>query len=196
VLFHLSDLARLAGREGEVDRFSVGLRPGVDPDSTAAELEALLPGARVVTSTRLAEESSTTFRVVERFHRAIGLVTLVAGAIFLACIMILKAQERRTEVAALRLAGVSRRTLLGWIMAEAALVAGVGGVLGIGVGRLASGAINRVYRGVYDTSLAFSTVTAGTVRGVLLLAVVLGLGAGLAAALHLLSLDPLEEVGR
>lgn len=196
VLFHLPDLARVAGREREVDRFSVELRPGVDPDATAADLEALLPGTRVVTSTRLAEESSTTFRVVERFHRAIGLVTLVAGAIFLACIMILKVQERRTEVAALRLAGVSRRTLLGWIMAEASLVAGGGGVLGIGIGRLASGAINRVYRGVYDTSLAFSTVTAGTVRGVLVLAVVLGLGAGLAAALHLLSLDPLEEVGR
>lgn len=196
VLFHLPDLARLAGREREVDRFSVALRPGVDPDSTAAELEAMLPGTRVVTSARLAEESSTTFRVVERFHRAIGLVTLVAGAVFLACIMTLKVQERRTEVAALRLAGISRRTLLGWIMAEAALVSLLGGGLGVALGHLASGTINRVYRAVYETSLTFSLVTPATVRGVLLLAVALGLAAGLAAGLHLLSLDPLEEVGR
>lgn len=196
VLFHLPDLAELTGRPREVDRFSVDLRPAAEPRSVRSDLAALLPGTRVVTTERLAQETSTAFRVVERFHRAIGVVTLVAGAIFLACLMILKVQQRRREVAALRLAGISRRTLLGWIMAEASVVALIGGALGVGLGRLASGTINRVYRALYDTSLTFSLVTAGTVRVVLLVAVVLGLGAGLAAGLHLLSLDPLEEVGR
>lgn len=196
VLFHLPDLAELTGREREVDRFSVALRPGADRDSVRRDLARLLPGTRVLTTSEVAERSSTTFSVVQRFHRAIGLITLTAGSVFLACIMILKVQERRSEVAALRLVGVSRRSLLGWIVAEAALISVLGGALGIGVGHAASDVINRVYQRAYDTSLVFSLVTADTVRTVLVLAVVLGLGAGLTAGLHLLSLDPLEEIGR
>lgn len=196
VLLHLPHLARLAGREREVDRFSVRLAEGADPDSVASDLAGLLPGARVVPTRLVAEESSTLFRVVERFHRAIGFITLAAGSVFLACIMILKVQERRPEVAALRLVGLSRRTVLGWIVLEAGGVAVLGGVLGLGVGRAASAVINRYYREVYDTSLAFSVVTADTVAIVLALAVVLGLVAGLAAGLHLLALDPRAEAER
>ena len=196
VLLHLPHLARLTGRDREADRFSVRLRDGADPGAGAADLGELLPGARVVPTRRVAEESSTLFQVVERFHRAIGGITLVAGSVFLACIMILKVQERRTEVAALRLVGLSRRTLLGWLVLEAGGVAVLGGVLGLGVGRVASEVINRHYRDAYDTSLVFSVVTPDTVATVLALAVALGLAAGLAAGLHLLALDPLREAER
>lgn len=195
LLLHLPHLARLAGRSGEVDRFSVSLEPGASPDGTIPVLEALLPGTRALQSGEVAAGTSTTFRVVQRFHRAIGIITIAAGGVFLACIMVLKVQERRQEVAALRLIGVSRRTLLGWILSEAALVALLGGALGIGMGRLASRVINAHYRGVYDTSVAFSTLTPGTVGIGLALAVVLGLVAGGIAAGRLLWLDPLEEVG-
>lgn len=195
VLLHLPHLASLTGRTDQVDRFSVALREGTSPDSVIPALEALLPGTRVLETAEVAARTSTTFRVVERFHRAIGVITIAAGGVFLACIMVLKVQERRQEVAALRLIGISRRTLLGWILAEAALVAIVGGVLGIGLGRVSSWIINSHYRDVYDTSVAFSTLTPGTVGVGLALAVGLGLLAGAFAAGRLLWLDPLEEVG-
>lgn len=196
VLFHLPQLGALTGEEGRVDRFSVRLRGGADTAAVAARLASYLPGARVLPTAEVARRSSTTFQVVRRFHRAIAMITLVAGAVFLACIMVLKVQERRAPVAALRLIGVSRRTLFAWILAEAALVSAVGGVLGVGIGKAASVVINHHYRAVYGTRLTFSAVTAGTVEQALLLAVGLGLGAGAAAALHLLSRDPLREVGR
>lgn len=195
VLLHLPHLADLAGREGQVDRFTVALRRGASPERVGAVLEALLPGTRVLRTEVAAARTSTTFRVVERFHRAIGVITIAAGGVFLACIMVLKVQERRREVAALRLVGVSRRTLLGWIVAESAVVAVVGGALGVGVGRVASWAVNAHYRGVYDTRVAFSTLTAETVGIGLVLAVALGLLAGGVAAARLLWIDPLEEVG-
>jgi putative ABC transport system permease protein len=193
VLFHLPQLASLTGREDEVDRFSVRLVPGADVDSAARRLAPFLPGARVVPTAEVARRSSTTFAVVQRFHRAIGIITLVAGAVFLACIMVLKVQERRGAVAALRLIGVSRRTLFAWILAEAALVSVVGGAIGIGLGEAASALINHHYRSVYHTALVFSRVTPGTIERALVLAVVLGLAAGAGAALHLLSRDPLRE---
>ncbi|MDT8436595.1 MAG: FtsX-like permease family protein [Gemmatimonadota bacterium] len=196
VRLRLPDLQRIAGRGDEVDRFSLRLAPGADPDATAAALQSLLPGTQVLPAATVAARASTTFEVVRRFHRAIGIITITAGGVFLACIMTLKVQERRAQVAALRLVGISRGTLVAWLMSEAALVAALGGVAGIGVGRLAASVINAVYRNAYDTTLAFAIVTRETVILGLLLAVGLGLAAGLVGALRLTAVDPLQEVGR
>lgn len=196
LLFHLPQLAALVGRSGEVDHFTVRLAPGSDAERTATELERLLPGTQVLPTATVSDRASTTFEVVSRFHRAIGVITLVAGGVFLACIMILKVQERRTPIAAARLAGVSGRTLLGWLVAEAALVSFIGGLLGLGLGYAASAAINAYYQGAYETTLVFSHVTGETVMRAIALALGLGLAAGLVAAARLFSDNPLEEVGR
>lgn len=196
VILHLPDLAVLAGREDEVDRFSIRLADPADADGLAARFGALMPGTRTLGADEVAARASTTFEVVRRFHRAIGLITITAGGVFLACIMTLKVQERRSQVAALRLVGVSNRTLLSWLMLEAALVSAIGGVLGIAIGRAASGVINAYYQRVYATSLEFSIVTGDTVAIGLALAVVLGLIAGGVGSVRLLQVDALEEVGR
>jgi putative ABC transport system permease protein len=196
VLLHLPDLARLAGRADQVDRFSLRLRDTLAAAAVADQLEALMPGTRVVRSSSVAARASTTFEVVRRFHRAIGIITITAGGVFLACIMTLKVQERRTHVAALRLVGVSRRTLLAWLMVEAAVVSLVGGLLGSGLGRVAAAAINAWYQRAYDTTLTFALVTRETILTGLGLAVVLGLVAGLVGAARLLRIDALREVGR
>lgn len=146
VLFHLPHLQAFAGREGEVDHFTVRLRPGVDPTAAASGLEPLLVGARVLPTAEVAERASTTFRVVSRFQAAIAGITLVAGGVFLACIMVLKVQERRTAVAAARLGGIPRRILMGWTVAEAALLSTLGGVAGLGAGFAASAAVNLYYQ--------------------------------------------------
>jgi predicted lysophospholipase L1 biosynthesis ABC-type transport system permease subunit len=196
VVMHLPDLAHLSDREDEVDRFSVLLHDPSDADAVAARIGALMPGTRALGGEAVAARASTTFEVVRRFHRAIGLITITAGGVFLACIMTLKVQERRAQVAALRLVGISNRTLLSWLMLEAALVSAIGGLFGIGIGRLASSTINAWYQRVYATTLEFSIVTRETVAIGLLLAVVLGLVAGGVGAVRLLQVDALEEVGR
>jgi len=196
VILHLPDLAALAGREDEVDRFSVRLTDPGDADELAKRFGALMPGTRSLGAEAVAERASTTFEVVRRFHRAIGLITITAGGVFLACIMTLKVQERRSQVAALRLVGISNRTLLSWLMLEAALVSALGGVLGIAIGRAASGVINAYYQRVYATTLEFSIVTGETIAIGLALAVVLGLVAGAVGSVRLLQVDALEEVGR
>ena len=196
LLFHLPHLQALAGREGEVDYFTVQLRPGVDAATTARDMEPLLVGTQVLPTAEVADRASTTFRVVSRFHGAIAGITLVAGGVFLACIMVLKVQERRTAVAAARLAGIPRRVLLGWTVAEAALLSGAGGVAGLGIGFAASSLVNAYYQRVYDTTLVFSHVTGEMVVQALALAVVLGMGAGLIAGVRLFASDPLNQLGR
>ncbi len=196
LLFHLPQLQALTDRRNEVDYFTLQARPGTDLDALAAALEPLLPGARVLRVSEVAEQSSTTFRVVNRFHTAIAAITLIAGGVFLACIMVLKIQERRMPIAAARLTGIPRRLLFGWTVAEAALLSTLGGVVGFGFGLATSVVVNAYYQRYYDTTLIFSQVTATVVAEALALAVILGMAAGVFAALRLLATDPLEEMRR
>lgn len=204
VWLHLPDLGQLADRPDEVDRFTVLLRPapvdaasdGAAIDSVARLIGALMPGAQVLGADELAERSSATFRVIQRFHVAIAWITLSASGVFLACLMTLRVQQRRVPVAALRLSGISRRTLFLWLMLETTLISLFGGLAGLGIGHLASDAINAFYQRRYDTSLLFSLIGPDATTPALVLAVVLGLGAGGIAAALLLRTDPLEEAGR
>ena len=91
------------------------------------------------------------------------MITIVASAIFLLCIMLLKVDERRRDVAALRLIGSRRaRSSAAWC-SRRRLVAVLGSLAGVGVGGAASWIVNRHYQAVYRTPLRFSIVTADIV---------------------------------
>ena len=84
--------------------------------------------------------------MVSRFHRAIAVITIVASAVFLLCIMLLKVEERRLDAAVMRFVGVRRRTIFGALLLEAALVAAFGSVAGSGLAYLAGAATNAYYQ--------------------------------------------------
>ncbi|HEY2732720.1 MAG TPA: ABC transporter permease, partial [Polyangiales bacterium] len=183
IRMHLDELQALVGYGDRVDRFAVGTRavPGAI-DSAIHRIDAAAFGFRAFRSRDVAVETSQTFLVVSRFHRAIGVITIVASATFLLCIMLLKVAERRRDVAALRLLGISSRSIVRSVMFEAAVVAFVGSGIGVAIGWVTSLVINWHYRGVYRTPLAFAVVTPDIVALAVALSVVLGLAAGFLAA--------------
>ena len=193
---HLGQLQALSGYGDRVDRFAVRTRGDDATDRAIERVNQAAFGFRAWRSSDVAVETSRTFQVVSRFHRAIGVITIVASAIFLLCILLLKVEERRRDVAALRLMGISRGTIVRAIVLEAAAVAIAGSAFGALVGWLASEAVNRHYQGVYRTPLAFALVTPETVLGAVALSLVLGVVAGLAAAQRLVRTPPLALLGR
>ncbi len=196
VRMHLPDLSALLGAPDRVDRYGIGLRPGVLPDTAAAVLNRTAFGYRVYRSQVIASESSQTFLVVSRFHRAIAVITIVASAVFLLCIMLLKVEERRLDAAVMRFVGVRRRTIFGALLLEAALVAVVGSVVGSGLAYLAGAATNAYYRRFFDTGLTFSLITSEIVLFSVVLSLVLGMLAGGLAAWRLVHTRPLVLWGR
>lgn len=196
VRMHLPDLAPLVGAPDRVDRYGIGLRPGVPPDTAAAVLNRTAFGYRAYSSQAIASESSQTFLVVSRFHRAIAVITIVASAVFLLCIMLLKVEERRLDAAVMRFVGVRRRTIFGALLLEAALVAACGSVAGSGLAYLAGAATNAYYRRFFDTGLTFSLITPDIVLFSVLLSLVLGMTAGAVAAWRLVHTRPLVLWGR
>ena len=200
VRLHLDQLQRLTGSDDRVDRFAVGLQP----DAGANALDARSPASTTWPSgfahtppRDVAVESSRTFQVVERFHRAIGGITIVASAVFLLCILLLKVEERRRAIAALRLAGLSRRTVALSVIAEAAMVAVVGSAVGAVLGWVVTMAVNWYYQRRLSHAAHLRRAHAGH-RGSSpwRCRCVLGVVAGALAAWRLVRTPPLVLLGR
>ena len=191
IRMHLPDLARLLGAPDRVDRIGIRLKPGVVADSAVSRLNQLAFGFRAHSSSAIASGSSQTFRVVSRFHRAIAVISIVASAVFLLCIMLLKVEERRQDAAVMRLVGIRRRTIFAALVLEAMAVALVGSAIGVVLALAAGSVTNLYYRRLFDTALIFSSITPDIVLFSVALSLLLGVGAGSLAAMKLVRTPPL-----
>jgi putative ABC transport system permease protein len=193
---HLPDLAALLAAPDRVDRIGVGLKAGAPVDSAVRELNRLAFGFRAHASSDIASGSSQTFQVVSRFHRAIAVISIVASAVFLLCIMLLKVEERRRDAAVMRLMGIRRRTIVAALVLEAMAVALVGSGIGVVLAVAAGSLTNLYYRRLFDTTLLFSQITGDIVLFSVALSLLLGIAAGAVAALRLVRTPPLVLWGR
>jgi putative ABC transport system permease protein len=193
---HLGQLQDIIGYGDRVDRYAIATAGGAAADSALRRVNSVAFGFHAYPSREIAVETSKTFAVVSRFHRAIGMITIVASATFLLCIMLLKVDERRRDVAAMRLMGISRATVIRTVMLESSFVALLGSVFGVGLGFVVSAFVNAHYQAVYRTPLRFAIITTGTVTYSVLLSLVLGIGAGALAARRLARTPPLTLFGR
>jgi putative ABC transport system permease protein len=196
VRMHLDQIQRISGYGDRVDRFAIATKPSADIAGTIDRINHVAFGFKAYRSRDIAIETSRTFQVVSRFHRAIGVITIVASSAFLLCIMVLKVEERRRDIAALRLMGVSRSSVVRSVVIESALVAVLGSALGVALGWAASLFVNWHYQALYRTPLEFSIVTPPIVAFAVALSLLLGVGAGLLASLRLVRTPPLELFGR
>jgi len=192
VRLHLDQLQSLIDYGDRVDRFALSSVSPAATDSAIRRINASAFGFQAFRSRDIAVETSRTFLVVSRFHRAIGVITIVASAIFLLCIMLLKVDERRRDVAALRLMGISAASITGSLMVEAAVVAVAGSGIGLALGWVSTLIVNWHYRAVYRTPLAFALVTPEIALLAVTLSLILGLAAGFVAARRLVGTPPLE----
>lgn len=190
VRLHLADLEALLPGHDRVDRFAVTLAPGASPDAASRWIESLAYGTAVYPADALADESSATFQVISRFHRAIGVVTILASSIFLLCVMIIRVDERRPDMGLLRLVGISRRTVFRAVVLETVAVAVIGSLLGALLGIGITRIVNAYYADFYDTTLRFAVVTPGIVGFAALLGLLLGAAAGVLAALRVVRTPP------
>jgi putative ABC transport system permease protein len=194
VRLHLPDLESILPTRDRVDRFALTLSPGASPDSAARWIETLAFGTRAFPTAEVAEETSATFRVISRFHRAIGVVTILASAIFLLCVMIIRVDERRPDMGMMRLIGISRSTVLRAVVVEAVGIALLGSAAGALLGVVIARIVNAYYMRFYDTALQFALVTPRIVLLAAVLGLVLGAAAGVLSALRLVRLPP-QQLG-
>lgn len=201
VRLHLPDLLDLTREPGaivgteRVQAVNIGLADPADADAFARDLNARLPGA-LARTTAAAAGSGGPFLVLERFHLAIAIVTIVAATVFLLALTIMLVDERRATVGVLRLIGLPTGRILTQVALEGLLVAGAGAVFGlllaVGLERL----INGFFQWRYDTALVFVHVTPGVALRCVAIAVPLGVVATVLASWALLRRNALRLVRR
>jgi len=169
-----------------------------DPKRAAAfssALAARAPGV-VARPTVRASDGSDPFAVLERFHFAVAIVTVLGSTAFLLALMVMRAEERRETVGIIRLIGISQRSILLEILVEGLLIATAGAIFGILLAVATQGAVNRFFQWRYDTALVFVRVTRSIALQSVAVSVPLGILAGLAGSWTLLRRDVAALLGR
>jgi putative ABC transport system permease protein len=191
---HLPDMLALTGDPDDplssesVSAINLALRDPTDATAFARELSARVPGLFAVPTAK-PDDGAGPFAVLERFHQAIALVTVLGSTAFLLALMVMRADERRETVGILRLIGVSRSHILLEVLIEGLLIATAGATFGVLFALATEGAVNLFFQWRYDTALVFVRVTAGIAWRCVALAVPLGVLAGLVASWTLLRRD-------
>jgi putative ABC transport system permease protein len=179
-LADISTAQELTGSGDVIDRIEVN----APDDETAAAVAALLPpGLRMVETESTAGATARLTRAFETNLTALALVALVFGMFLIYNSVSFSVVQRRSLLGLLRAQGVTARELMTLILSEAAVIGLAATVLGVITGvllgsrlvRLVAGTINDLYFTVSVTSVQIGTLT-------LLKAVLLGVGATLAAA--------------
>ena len=196
---HLSDLLAMTesgpGSDDAITAINVKLADPADAAAFAKDVTARLPGL-TARPTRAPDERTQSFVVIERFHLAIAIVTVIGSAVFLLALMVMLVDERRGTVGILRLIGFTRRRILLQVLAEGTLIALAGATFGILFALSSQRLFNLFFQWRYDTALVFLRITPRVVAQSLALAVPLGIAASLIASWTLLRRQLLALIRR
>jgi len=198
--FHLPDLMAFDPDEAmtsmpSLSAINVALADPADADAFARDIEARFPGT-VARPTDAPNDRTSTFIVIERFHTAVAIVTMLGSGLFLLALMVMLVDERRESVGTLRLIGLTRGRILRQLLVEGAFMAIAGTVAGLLFAVATQGLFNSFFQWRYDTSLVFVRITPGVVLQSVLLAVPLGIAASVFASWSLLRSQPLSLMRR
>ena len=196
IKMHLSDLETLLNRPDQVDLISVRLKKGSNAPNVAARLNAEAFGFTATSAEQLAAQNSTTFEVVSRFHKAIAFITMMAGAIFIFALVVVRVEDQRKQFAILTVTGISRETILKTLVLESIFFAFLASLIGAFLGILAARVVNLYYQNFYQTSLIFAEVTFQILLQAVIVSFVLGMVAGTFSWFRLKRLQVLQELGR
>lgn len=187
---HLPDLDDTA-----ITAINVALADPAAAPAFADDVSRRLPGL-TARATSAPDDRASTFAVLERFHLAIAIVTVIGSGAFLLALMVMLVDERRETMTTLRLIGFTRRRLLSQVLVEGALIAGFGVAFGAVFARAAEPAFNRFFQWRYDTALIFLHVTPAIVVRSALIALPVGMVASAAAGWTILRHRTLTRIGR
>lgn len=166
-------------QEGAVDIVRSVLPPTVNPQ-TPEEVETTRP------SDALAAENAASTAFTSLFL-GLGAVALLVGGIGIANVMVIAVIERRSEIGLRRALGATRAHVRRQFLTEAILLAGAGGVVGVGLGA----AVTAIYASTKHWKIVVPPIALG---GGVVAALAIGAIAGLYPAARAARLPPTEAL--
>jgi putative ABC transport system permease protein len=138
VLAPLALAQNVAGRTGQLDSILITTKPGSDPSAVRAAVSAAVNGRAVVADPSFrAARAGDGVKLMDYMALLGAAVALVVGAFLIYTTMTMAITARRPVISMLRAIGGRRATIVGDMLAEAAVLGLIGGAIGSGVGILA-----------------------------------------------------------
>jgi putative ABC transport system permease protein len=193
ILTDISQAQEWLGLVGKLSRIDVRVPPGADGERALTNLRASLPrGVDLHPAQRRTRQSLDMTAAFTTNLQAMSLLALLVGVFLIFSAISFAVVQRRRMIGVLRALGATRADVLVMILTEAAVLgiagAGVGLVLGIGIGRELVALVSRTINDLYFVV---------AVNDVLIppFAIVKALGAGLGVALFAAAVPALEVAG-
>ncbi|MDD1676224.1 MAG: ABC transporter permease [Methanomicrobiales archaeon] len=185
-------------QQGQVSSILVKVRHGAEPNLVAALIQAQVPGTRVITpSTLISRVTDQLSDTLDQIYLVTGLLVLISLPV-VGIIAYHAALERRRELGLIIAMGGSAIFVFVIVIAETLLLAAAGGLIGIAAASL----ILYSYQDLIALSLevpflwpSFFRISV-SIMIPLLLAIVIGVAAGLYPALWSSAVDPYDEIWR
>jgi putative ABC transport system permease protein len=165
--------------EGSVDAVRGVLPATIDPESPE-EVEVSRP-SDALAAQEAADDAFTSLFL------GLGAVALFVGGIGIANVMVISVIERRGEIGLRRALGATRAHIRRQFLTESVLLAGAGGLVGVGLGVL----ITAVYARSQGWAIVVPAIAVG---GGLVASLVIGAAAGLYPAIRASRLTPTEAL--
>ena len=183
----------ITDKHGKVNVLNIKLDVAAGEEEIAsfkATVRKTLPGYVAITSGELVRDNIAV-RISKAMSHATILIASLVGALMVFNTMLMSVNERTREIGILQALGWQRRTILKLIIAESALLALLGGALGIVLGMGLTLGLEQVdlMRGKIDAVFSWHFLLE-----VLLLSVILGILGGLYPALKAARLRPAQAL--
>ena len=175
--------------EDSISAALVKVEPGTDPNAVAVEIMRSIPDVTPIQSSNLFLSYRKQMNGLLSSIMVILAVTWVLSVAFIGLVFSMAANERRKELGVLRALGATRRFVFQTLLAEASLLAAVGGTLGIALAGLAV----YLFKNLLVASLGFPFLLPSP------LSLILQLAVGLSLALfsvNLAALFPAYKISR
>jgi putative ABC transport system permease protein len=142
---------------------------------------------RVMSQTSLLSTATSTTQSMTNMLAGIAAISLLVGGIGIMNIMLVSVVERTREIGTRKAIGAKRRNILMQFLIEAAIVSGLGGLMGVGVGYLGGYAAQNILK----TNILISS---NVVIGALLFSVIVGIVFGMYPANKASKLNPIDAL--
>ncbi|MDZ4675288.1 MAG: FtsX-like permease family protein [Gemmatimonadota bacterium] len=175
----------LFGASGLLTQIDIGLAEGADPATAQARIqETLGPGVTVATPAERAQQGSDLLAAFRLNLTALSSISLLVGLFLVYASTQASLVRRRKELGLLLSIGASRGQVLGLILAEIAVVGGLGVTIGLPLGYwIASANVSSVSATIVNLYQLNAIETLALPWTMYALAVVVGLGGAILGAL-------------